>query len=315
MVLLALTCAIVTAPLRMETALVAHDPIVLPTQGGFDYMYIDSGSHRLFATHGGANKLTTYDLKSGEINELDAEAVNGVTVDAKGGKVFAAGGGKKLYVWDRKTLAPISNLDLPGEADDIEFNPKNGMLYIDNDNLPNVWIYNPSTGKLGDTIHISGIPEFLEYCPATEMLYQNIKDKNVVDVIDPKTNQVTASWPTGGETSPHGLAIDHKTHHVFSAGKNGILNMMDIHKGAIISSVAIANGVDQIVFDATRRRIYSACNGAISISQETKEGLKSLGDVPAPKGSHTITVDESTGDVWICYSDADHGYIKRYSLH
>jgi len=46
----------------------------------------------------------------------------------------------------------------------------------------------------------------------------NIKSKDVVAVIDPASNQVTAQWPTAPALQPHGLAFDAANHRIFAAG-------------------------------------------------------------------------------------------------
>jgi hypothetical protein len=45
--------------------------------------------------------------------------------------------------------------------------------------------------------------------------------------------------------------------------------------------------------------------------QVTEDGAKLLGDVPTPKGSHTIAVDRKTHAVWTCYSDAHDSYLLK----
>lgn len=45
--------------------------------------------------------------------------------------------------------------------------------------------------------------------------------------------------------------------------------------------------------------------------QATADGAKLLANVPSPKGSHTIAVDQKTHAVWTCYSDAKESYLLK----
>ena len=135
-----------------------------------------------------------------------------------------------------------------------------------------------------------------------------------MDVIDPKTNTVVAVWPTAPAASPHGLILDPLTGRLFSAGGNGRLVAFDLKTGKVVSSAAIAPGTDQMAFDAGRHRLYCASRGFVSVVQVTASGdLRPVGDVPSPRGAHTLALDPATGDVWVSYSDAAGSHLKRFS--
>ena len=98
-------------------------------------------------------------------------------------------------------------------------------------------------------------------------------------MINPATNKVEAGWPTAPMTSPHGMAIDFQTHHIFSAGQGKVV-MLDENTGKVLSSVDIAPGyVDQIAFDQSNGRLYCACGdaGVISVVQENGRGCHAAG--------------------------------------
>jgi len=78
------------------------------------------------------------------------------------------------------------------------------------------------------------------------------------------------------------------------------------HKtGKVAATAKIAPGTDQMAFDLKRKRLYCASRGFVSVVQVTAEGgVRSLGDVPSPRGAHTLALGPVTGDVWVSYSDA-----------
>lgn len=305
---LAAAAAFADAPLK------AHPPITVPGgPGGFDWMLVDRAQNRLYATHGGTKTLTVLNLKTGAVRNVAAGDVAGVAVDAPDGKVFTGGGDRKVVILDNKTLAKTGEIAVTGPVDDIKYDPKNGMVYAAHDDGAEDWVIDAKREKLVGTVAIPGAPEAFAYDAGTGRLYQNIKPTDCVDVIDPATNTVAATWPTAPAKSPHGLVIDPATGRLFSAGGNGVLAVLDLKTGKVIASAAIAPGTDQIAFDSKRRRIYCASRGFVSVVQETAGGVRSLGDVPSARGAHTLALDPATGDVWISYSDAAGSHLQRFT--
>ena len=294
--------------------LTAHPPITVSGgPGGFDWMLVDGVQNRLYATHGGTKTLTVLNLKTGAVRNVAAGDVAGIAVDAPDGKVFTGGGDQKVVVLNNKTLAKTGEIPVTGPVDDIKYDPKNGLVYAAHDDGAEDWVIDAKTEKLVGTVVIPGAPEAFAYDAGTGRLYQNIKPADCVDVINPATNTVVATWPTAPAKSPHGLVIDPATGRLFSAGGNGHLAVFDLKTGKVVASVAIAPGTDQIGFDPKRRRIYCASRGFVSVVQETAGGARSLGDVPSAKGAHTLAVDAATGDVWISYSNPSGSYLQKFT--
>lgn len=79
--------------------------------------------------------------------------------------------------------------------------------------------------------------------------------------------------------------------------------------------MAIASGVDQIAYDPAKKRIYCAsATGVLSVLEETADGASSLGDVPVPKGTHTLAVDPKTHAVWISYTTETDSFLMQLTL-
>lgn len=297
-----------------QAPLTASRPITVPGGvGGFDWMLVDQARQRLYAAHGGTKTLAVLDLKTQKLRQIVAGDVSGAAVDTADGKVFVACGDNKVVVLDNATLQKTAEIAVPGPVDDIKFDPKNSTIYADHDDGAEVWVINAKTNTLVSSIPVAGAPEEMVYDAGADRLYQNIKPADTLDVIDPATNKVTTIWKTAPASSPHGLVLDTATHRLFSAGGNGMLVAMDQKTGRVIASVAIAPGTDQIGFDAKKRRIYCASRGFIAVVQETADGMRLLGNVPAPKGAHTLAVDPATGNVWICYSNPSGSYLEKFT--
>lgn len=301
--------------------LTAQTPLAVPGgPGGWDWMLVDAPRHRLLASHPGTKTLAVLDLRKtaqkDALTQLPTGVeINGIAVDAADNKLFTAGGGEKVVVFDNTTLEKSGEITLTGPGDDIVLDPKTDTLYVCHDDGAEDWMINAKTNAIIGSVAIAGAPEYVAYDAGADRLYQNIKPANITQVINPVTHAVEASWPTAPMTSPHGLAIDTKTHRVFAAGQGKVV-MLDQKTGKLLASVAIAPGyVDQIALDSDKKRIYCACGdaGVISVVGETITGMTLLGTVPTQKKSHTLAVDPTTHAVWISYTDATSSYLQQYT--
>lgn len=297
--------------------LIAGTPIVVP--GGmsrFDFIEVDEQNNRLLLTHSSKQSLAVFDLNTGTlIQEIKTGGANGVTIDAKDGKYFVGAGDANLVaVIDSKTLTKINEIKTAGPVDALAFDPQRGTVYAGHDDGPDVWVIDAKTEKITATITIPEAPEYVEYDPLTDRVYQNIKSNDSVQVINPETHAIEAHWATTPATKPHGLAIDFKMHHLFTAGANGKLAEIDMATGKVIAEANIASRVDQIAFDADKNRIYCASSaGVLSVVEETADGLKTLGDVKTSSGCHSVAVDPKTHAVWVAYGANDSSYIVPFT--
>ncbi len=297
-----------------QAPLVASRPIPVPGgPGGFDWMLVDQAKHRLYAAHGGTKTLAVLDLKTEAVRQIAAGDVSGAAVDAPDSKVFVACGDNKVVVLDNDTLRKTAEIAVPGPVDDIKLDPKSGMVYADHDDGAEVWVINAKTNTLVGSVAVAGAPEAMVYDAGADRLYQNIKPADTVDVIDPATNKIIAIWRTAPASSPHGLVLDTAPHRLFAAGGNGMLVALDQKTGRVTASVAIAPGTDQIGFDPKKQRIYCASRGYVAVVQETAEGMRLLGNVPAPRGAHTLAVDPATGNIWVSYSNPSGSYLEKFT--
>jgi DNA-binding beta-propeller fold protein YncE len=303
-----------SSPLRIEP-LAAEAPILVPgSTGSFDFLQVDAAQRRLLAAHTGNNSLDVFDLDSGKlIKHVPTGKAQGEAVDAEDGKYYVStSADQSVAIVDSKTLEKTGEIKLPGDADDILFNPMNHCLYVDFDHGTNIWVIDTKSEKIIKRIPIPETPEAIVYDPNSNRIFQNVVSDVSVKVIDPEDNTVTASWPLAPAARPHGLAIDSKTRRLFSAGNNGKLIVLDATSGKQITTVDIAKGTDQIVFDPGNKRIYCGCGGGIiSVVQETDAGATLFGNVQTIGTGKTLAVDPQTHAVWTAYFDKTNCYVLK----
>ncbi len=301
-----------------EALLVADAPIKVPdSSGGFDFLKIDAARNRLLANHTGNNSLDVFDLADGKLlKHIPTGKAQDVAVDGEAG-TYLVGVSKeqKVVVVDAEKLEVLREIKLDGPADAITFTPKQHELYVGHDDGKDLWVISPHENKVITTIAIAEAPEVVIYDAASDRIFQNIKSNATVLVIDPMSHQIKETWSTAPATGPHGLAYNPATSHLFCAGANGKLAVLDAKSGKNVGSVDIAKGVDQIVFDSDQQRVYSACgSGKICITQDSASGPKSLGEVDSPRGAKTLAYDAKAHAVWVAYADGSGSYIQRFRV-
>ena len=284
------------------------------SKGKFDFLRIDEKRHRLLAAHENDGTADYVDLKN---NSLIARLKAGGTVD------HAVGPDSKLYylsvqeakrvaVVDAETLKEVGSIGVPGPTDAILYEPKNHMVYVTEDEGSRVFVIDPKSSKVVATVGIPGVPEFMVYDAAADRIYLNIKDKDVVAVIDPTTNATVGQWATAPVKVPHGLALDSAAHRLYSAGGNGMLVSIDTRTGAVVGSVAIADKVDQIAFDAVGGLLYCAGADMMSVVKTSGQKLVSLGDLSTAATAKNVAVDPSNRSVWTTYTDGRSSFAKSW---
>jgi DNA-binding beta-propeller fold protein YncE len=188
-----------TALLAETAPLTLGHPIAVPgTKGRFDYLQIDEKSNRLLAAHTANKTLDIISLPDGKlIKSVSTGTIQGAVVDTDHNQHYASvSAEQKLAIIDRQTLEITGTVSLPGPADALAYNPKNGLVYVCHDDGQDVWIIDPTTKKIVTAIKIPADPEFVVYDPVTDKVFQNIKSQPVTLVIDPGPNSVAATWST-----------------------------------------------------------------------------------------------------------------------
>lgn len=298
---------------RSETILKARPAIeVSAAPGRFDLMAVDSARHRLLAAHSQAGTLAVINLNDNKLERnIPVGKSSGVAIDARDGKYFV-GTDKGVAVVDRKSLGKVAFIDTRGPADDMAFDPNNGRLYVAHDDGSELWVINAGNNKVVGHIKIPGTPELMAMDAGERRLYLNIKSRDELVVIDTAEDKVVNSWSTLPTHSPHGLILDHRDHQVLIGGHGHAVTVFSTASGKRLNGIEVAGThVDQMAFDSKTRRLYFPDQGRLVAARISGHRIVKLGEVPIPKGAHTVAIDPHTHNVWISYS-TKHSYVQAF---
>jgi len=275
---------------------VRHIPI--GGEGGWDYVTVDSASHRLFVTH--ADRVNVVDLKGGKvIGEIPNTAgVHGVALAPKLRRGFVScGRTSTVTIFDLDSLKVLGEVKTTGERPDaILFDPATSRVFTFNAAGKNTTALDAATGAVAGTIDLGGKPEFAR-ADGRGRVFVNIEDTSELAEIDAKGLKVVKRWKLAPCEEPSGLAFDVAHHRLFSACDNKVMAISDSKAGKVVATVPIGAGVDGAAFDASYGLAFSS-NGADG-TLTVVHGSQVMETVPTLRGARTIVLDEQTHHLYL----------------
>ncbi len=283
--------------------------VALPGNGGYDYLSIDKANNRLYVSHGTAVNVVdiTTDQVVGTIDGM--QGVHGIAIVSKYNKGFISDGkGTSAVAFDLKTLAKVATIPLTNKGPDaIIYDAFSDKVLVINGSSNSASIVDPKELKQVGTIDLGGAPEFA-VSNQKGLVYNNLEDKNSLNVIDMKTMKVIHNYPLAPGEGPTGLALDEKNHRLFSGcrGNKG-MEVMDAVSGKVITTVPIGAGVDAVVYDAETKLIFCSNGDATTtiIRQESADKYTVVQTLATQTRAKTMALDASTHKIYLSVVDMD----------
>ena len=263
-------------------------------EGGWDYLSLDTASHRIFITRG--DRVMAIDPAAskvvGEIPGL--QRAHGVAFDYAVGRGFATSGGDStVVIFDLKTLQRTGTAPASDDADAILFDPATHRIFTFNGDANSSTVIDGKSGKRIGTIPLGGKPEF-GVSDGKGRLYANLEDKNEIVEIDPSAMKVLRRWPLTGCEGPTGLAIDVAHARLFSGCRGTkTMTISDAKAGQVVASAPIGSGVDATRFDpGTQLAFASTGDGSITVIREiTPDSFAVVQTIETMPGARTMELD------------------------
>ncbi|MBU6402702.1 MAG: YncE family protein [Verrucomicrobia bacterium] len=271
-------------------------------EGGWDYLSVDAGAHRLYVSH--ASKIVVIDLERDAVVGAveDTPGVHGLAVAPELGRGLTTNGQEnKASLVDLRTLRTLLKADTDPGPDGMLYEPGRKEFYTFNGRGQSATVIDAPSGKVVANVPLGGRPEFAAADPDAGRVYDNLEDKDTVAVLDTATHQVANRWPIAPGESASGLAIDTAHHRLFIGCHNRRMLMMDSTSGKVIASVPIGQGVDACAFDPGTRLAFASCgDGTTTIAHEaTPDTLTVVQDLTTERGARTMALDPGTHKIYL----------------
>ena len=272
--------------------------------GGLDHMAIDAGRRRLFVANTSNGSLDIVDLEAGKLLKqvLGQARIRGVDYSPDLDRIFVGNGtGGICNVFDGEDYRLLRSIPLGVDADNVRYHPKTGRIYVVHADRE-LAVIDAESYAVGSPIPLPESLGAFKVESSRPRMYVNAKAAGLVVAIDAEAGRIVGRFPVTPSGVNASLAIDEANHRLFAGCRQGpALVVMDIDTGAIVSSVPIPGGVDDLWFDAGRKRLYASCgDGAIAVvGQVDADHYEPIAELPTVKGARTSLFDPDAGRLYV----------------
>jgi DNA-binding beta-propeller fold protein YncE len=298
-------------PARAAWAVV--DTFKIGGQGSWDYLTVDSATHRLYVPRT-THTLVIDGLSGRTIADIPGQKnAHGVALAPASGRGFISDGGGDgaVIVFDLKTNAVLGSLSALPDADGIIFDSVSGKVLVVSGRGKALLSFppdiDPVNGKIGPPVPLRGEPEFLAADHAGKV-YINLMDTHEVAVVDLKAGKVLTHWPVAPGGLPVGMALDDRAGRLFIGCRGPQkLIVMSIRDGKVLSDIPIGESVDAVKFE-DGQAFASTAGAQLFVSAETSPGKFTLVEtVQTGEGARTMAVDPATHKIYLPTAEYEMG--------
>ena len=308
-----LSICLISTTLHAQTY-VLDKKIPLTGDGGYDYVSIDKVNHRLYASHGTSVNVVDLETEK-QVGIIEGmKGTHGIAIVNKWNRGFISDGRADAVVaFDLKTLKIIATIPVDAKGPDaIIYDPYSDRVFSFNGESNNSSVVNPETLKQVGTVALGGGPEFA-VADGKGKIYNNLEDKNSLNVIDSKTLKVIKNYslaPCGG---PTGIALDEKNQRAFSVCReNKGMSVVDINSGKVIATLPIGAGVDAVAYDPETKLIFCSNGDATTtiIKQESADKYSVIQTLKTEVRAKTLALDTKTHKIYLSVAQFEPGTRK-----
>src|SRR5215472_387186 len=236
--------------------------------GRMDHLGVDVEGARLFAAALGNNQNTVevIDLKAGKrIFSIRGQSMpQGVFYSPDFKKLFVANGKDgtvKSFRGDSFEL--LDSLSIGTNPDHVGYDHATKYLYvgigIPNSRAGALSVIETRTNKQIGVIQTDSRPGGIKIETSGPRIFVTLAGLPKVGVVDRQKHEQTAAWPLTGVPGVVALAFDETHHRLFGGSRNPpTLIVLDTESGKQIAQLEGVNGIDDLWYDAERKRIYAS---------------------------------------------------------
>jgi DNA-binding beta-propeller fold protein YncE len=262
--------------------------------GRMDHLGVDLAGKRLFAAALGDNQNTVevIDLQKGQrVATIRGQSrPQGVFYSADFKRLFVANGGDGTYkVFRGDDLKLIDSVPLGTNPNHVGYDPATKYLYVafrEGPNAGHLAIVDTRTGnRIGD-VRTDALPGGIKIESAGPRIFVTLQGLNELGVIDRNKRQQIAKWPL--TQLVQSMALDEGNHRLFAGGRvPASLFVFDTESGKQIAELDCVSGIDDLWYDAARKRIYATGTDGIAVYDQKDPDHYTMVKVASAPGAAT----------------------------
>lgn len=243
-------------------------------KGRIDHLAVDIEGHRLFVAALGNDTVEVLDTSvNRHVRSLPGFGEpQGLVYLPDSQRLFVANGSAgRIDVLDGTSLAQIKRIAGLPDADNLRYDARGRRVIVG---------YGKGALRLMDSdrpdssrdVAITGHPESFQLEKDGSRVFVNVPEARQIAVIDREKGQVLASWPLGNVRANFPMALDDTGRRLFVGARSpAVMLVYDMDSGKAVSTVPIGGDVDDIFFDAERKRVYVICGeGRVDVLKQKR---------------------------------------------
>jgi DNA-binding beta-propeller fold protein YncE len=250
--------------------------------GKLDHLALDAKRERLFLANTTNGTLDVVDLKAGKLlKQVKGQTgIQGIAYAADLDRVFVGlGGGGLCNVFGGEDYQPLKTIKFSGDADNTRYDPASHLTFVAHDEKA-LGIVDAKSYAVSPDLKLPGAAEGFQIETGRPRLYLVVPSPSQVLVIDTGKKEIVSTYPMKLASGGHPLALDEGNKRVFVGCRTEpMVVVLDSETGKEITSVAIPKDVDDLHYDAKRKKLYASCGeGFIAVLRQVSADKYELED-------------------------------------
>ena len=258
--------------------------------GRIDHLAFDPRHGHLLVAERDNGSLDVLDAATGRATGRIAalSAPQGVAyAPAADAIVVANGGDGSVRFFRADTLAPLGQIRLGADADDIASGPDGSLAVGYGDGA--LALIDPAARRVTATVALPAHPEAFRIDTAAGRAFVNLPDAGRIDLADLRTGRILAAWRTPGLRDNFPMAL------LAPGGALAIgfraparVALLDAADGHILAQAPACADTDDLFADPRRGLLYLSCGaGAVDVLRHDGNTLAPLARIPTAPGART----------------------------
>ena len=256
--------------------------------GKLDHLEVDAAGQRLFVANKPNDTLDVVDLKTGRLVKQVAGQgkISGVAYAADLDLIYAGNGAGTCNAFDGKDYAPVFSAKCPN-ADNVHYDAASRSVFVGQNEILSV--LDAKTGAVKGAVKLPGAVHGFQIDAKAGKLYAVLTKPSVVGVLDLGNRSVVERWPLTRSDAGSPVAFGAADGVLFvGCPKKPMVVAFDAKTGKELAGVAIPAGVDDVHYDADRKRLYASCgDGALVVIEKAGDTYAVTARIDTPKNSRT----------------------------
>jgi DNA-binding beta-propeller fold protein YncE len=202
---------------------------------------------------------------------------------------------RQLFTIDSRTGRVLNRAPAGAYPDGLVYDPAERHVFVSDESGGIEAVFNAAGRRIG-TVQLGGEAGNVQYDPNSHRILADVQSRDLVAVIDPRSNRVVRRVSLPGCDHPHGLNVDAPGRLAFVAcDGNARLLTLDLNTMKITGQMDVGESPDVLAFDKSLKRLYvSAESGVVAVAAEHGRKLTKLGQGLLAPDAHTVAVDSKT---------------------